>query len=157
VFSPGVLWLLFCLSWIARNFFDYYLDVWIITDQGIIDLQWNGWFHRQSSRILYSDIQGVSYEIAGIIGTINRTGTVTVEKMSTGTTFSMSQIRNPRLVEALILRKMEEYLHKKNLKDATHVQDILASYVAEKVQLDDLKKKEPKEQATKRTIVTRRV
>lgn len=157
VFFLDGLWMLFCLSWIARSFFDYYLDVWIITDQGIIDLKWNGWFQRQSSRILYSDIQGVSYEISGIFGTINRTGKVTVEKMSTGTSFSMSHIRNPRVVEGLILRKMEDYLHKKNLKDATHVQDLLASFVAEKVQLSDLKKKEPKDQAPKRTIVSRRV
>src|SRR3989344_2449181 len=32
--------------WAMRNFFDYFLDAWIITDQGIIDVEWHGWFHR---------------------------------------------------------------------------------------------------------------
>ena len=61
-------WSTWSLVWWLRGFFDYYLDTWILTDQGIIDLEWRGWFHRQSARILYSDIQGVSYEIQGYSG-----------------------------------------------------------------------------------------
>lgn len=127
-----------CIAvWWLRSFFDYYLDAWIITDQGIIDVSWHGWFHRQSSRILYSDIHGVSYEIQGIASTLLRFGTVSIEKVSGGTVVSLEDVASPRRVENLILKNMEEYMHTKNLKDAKTVQTILSEFVASSVQLKD--------------------
>lgn len=126
------------LVWFLRNFFDYYLDAWIITDQGIIDLEWHGWFHRQSTRILYSDINGVTCEIAGIVGTLLRYGMLTIEKISTGAAFSLSDVPHPGRVEALIMKNMEIYLHSNNLKDAKRVQEILAEFVAREVQTQSI-------------------
>lgn len=120
--------------WWLRNFFDYYLDAWIITDQGVIDLAWHGWFHRESTRVLYSDIQGVSYTVEGITATLLRFGTVAVEKISTGSTFSLSHVPRPRAVESIILQNMEAYVHSKNLKNAKHVQELLSTIVAERFQ-----------------------
>ncbi len=141
--------------WGVRNFFDYYLDSWIVTNQGIIDLEWHGWFHRQSSRILYSDIQGVSYEIQGILGTILNHGTLSVEKISSGAAVTLEQVPNPKAVEGVILRNMETYVHAKNLKNAKHVQELLATLVAEHVQQQTMKKAEepekPQEKAKKPT------
>ncbi len=125
---------LFVLIWWIRNFMDYYLDAWLITDRGIIDLEWHGWFHRSSSRVLFSDLQGVSYEINGIIGTLFRYGHMDIEKISTGTTMGMDYVKNPRMVESVILENMEKYLHTKNLKDASTVQGILAEFVAGSLQ-----------------------
>ena len=131
------LWSVLSIVWWLRNFFDYYLDAWIITDQGVIDLEWHGWFHRASSRILYSDIQGVSYEIFGILGTLLRFGELSIEKISTGDTVSLEYVKDPRKVEARILKNMEQYLHSKNIKDARRVQELLAEIVTTHIQLDD--------------------
>ncbi len=125
------------LVWWLRNFFDYYLDAWLITDQGIIDIAWHGWFHRESSRILYSDLQGVSYEIKGVAGTLLRFGTITVEKISTGAAVSLDYVFNPRRVESLILQSMEAYLHAKNLKDGKQVQQLLSALVAQHIQAQE--------------------
>lgn len=124
--------------WWVRNFFDFFLDTWIITDQGIIDIQWHGLFHRESTRVLYSDIQGVSYEIKGIVQTLLKMGTISVEKVSTGSAIAMETICNPRSIEVTILKSMESYLHAKNLKNAHHVHELLAELVAEHAQLRDL-------------------
>lgn len=132
------------MVWALRSFYDYYLDAWIITDQGIIDVEWHGWFHRQSTRVLFSDIQGVSYEIQGFLGTMMRFGTIGVEKISTGSVLSMDSVKNPRAIEALILQAMEGYLHGKNLTDAKHVQDILAQLVANEVNLEQFESDEDK-------------
>lgn len=124
--------------WWLRNFFDYYLDAWIITDHGIIDVAWHGWFHRESSRVLYSDIQGVSYEVKGIIGTLFYVGSVSVEKISTGSEVSLEFVKNPRSVETTILKCMESYLQSKNLKDGKQVQELLAQLLSQQVQLQEL-------------------
>ncbi len=126
------------LIWWLRNFFDYYLDAWIVTDHGIIDVEWHGLFHRESSRVLYSDLQGVSYEIKGIIPTILRTGTISVEKISTGSAVEMEQVYNPRSVETLILKNMEAYMLHKNMKNTKDVQEILAAIVAERAHLREI-------------------
>lgn len=131
-------WSLVCAVWWLRSFFDYYLDAWIITDQGIIDIAWHGWFHRESTRVLYSDLQGVSYEIKGVWGTLLRYGSISVEKISTGSSMCLESVPRPKRVELLILQSMEAYLHKKNLKDARQVQELLAALVAERVQLQEV-------------------
>lgn len=125
------------LVWWLRNFFDYYLDAWIVTDQGIIDIAWFGWFHRQSTRVLYSDLQGVSYEIKGVWGTILRYGAISVEKISTGTAVTLEYVSRPKVIELLILKNMETYLHSKNMKDTKHVQELLAALVTERMQLKE--------------------
>lgn len=124
--------------WWLRNFFDYYLDAWIVTDEGIIDIAWHGWFHRESSRILYSDIQGVSYEIKGIVGTLLQVGTIAVEKISTGDTVSLEWVKRPKKVETLLLSRQETYLHKKNLRDGKEVGKMLASLLANQVNMKEL-------------------
>lgn len=132
-----------CAIWWLRQFFDYYLDAWIITDQGIIDLNWVGWFHRQSSRVLYSDIQGVSYEIQGVAATVFKYGNLSVEKISTGTTIGLPYVHKPKQVESLILKNMEAYLHNKNMKNSKHVQEILSAFVSEHVQMKEAESKSP--------------
>lgn len=124
--------------WWLRNFFDYYLDAWLVTDQGIIDIAWHGWFHRQSARTLYSDLQGFSYEISGIIGTILRFGTISIEKISTGQAVSLEYVSNPKRIESVVLKSQEVYLHTKNMKDAKQIQNLLATLVAEQIQLQDM-------------------
>jgi hypothetical protein len=124
--------------WWLRNFFDYYLDAWLVTDQGVIDIAWHGWFHRESTRVLYSDIQGVGYEINGVLPTLLRYGTIEVEKVSTGNAISLDYVYNPRSIEALILRNAETYLQAKNLKDAKQVEKLLSALVAQHVQLQGL-------------------
>ena len=133
--------------WWIRNFFDYYLDAWIITDQGIIDVEWHGWFHRQSTRVLYSDVQGLSYEIQGVFGTLLRYGEISVEKISTGNVIAMDHVPYPRSVEAVVLQNMEDYLHSKNLVDARHVQEILTSVIAREMQLEEFEEEEEEEEA----------
>ena len=142
VFAPfpiilymAAMWSMGVFVWGMRNFYDYYLDAWIITDQGIIDVAWHGWFHRESTRVLYSDIQGVSYEIEGVTGTLMRFGTISVEKISTGNVISLDNVKSPRAIEALILKQMEGYLHGKNLSDAKHVQELLSQIVAREISL----------------------
>jgi len=126
------------LVWWLRNFFDYFLDAWLLTDQGILDIAWFGWFHRQSTRVLYSDIQGVSYEINGVWGTLFNFGTVSVEKISTGAVISLEYVKNPKQVEVLTLKHMEGYMHKKNLKDSKEVQKLLATLLAEQLNKKDI-------------------
>lgn len=133
----GVFGFVFAVWWL-RCFFDYFLDAWIITNEGIIDVAWHGWFHRESARILYSDIQGVSYEIKGVVGTLLQVGVISVEKISTGDSVSLESVKRPKKIESLLLANQEKYLHKKNLRDGKEVSKMLASLLANQVNMKEL-------------------
>jgi hypothetical protein len=130
----GVLGFVAVLWWL-RSFYDYFLDAWIITNEGVIDVDWHGFFHRESSRVLYSDIQGVSYEIKGIVATLLRVGTMEIEKISTGGSIKLERVARLKKVEGTILKSMEHYMHKKNMRDASQVKDLLATLVAEQINM----------------------
>ena len=125
------------ILWFLRNFLDYFLDAWIITNSAVIDVEWHGWFHRQSTRIDYSSIEGVSYEIIGVMGTLLRYGTVTIEKISSGATVSLDYVKNPKDVESSILACQEACVRSKNMKDSSIVKDIIAEIVAERMYLHE--------------------
>jgi hypothetical protein len=141
-------WSAASLLWWVRQFLDYSMDAWIISNHGIIDLEWHGFFHRQSARVLFSDVQGVSYEIKGVLGTLLRYGTISIEKISTGGTVSIAKVYNPRGVEVMVLKGMETYMHTKNLKDAKHVQTILSEMVSDHVQMQEMEKLCAKQETT---------
>ena len=71
-----------------------------------------------------------------------RYGTISVEKISTGSVISLDNVSKPRRIEGIILKNMEAYLHSKNLKDAKHVQDILSTLIAREVQLGGFEEEE---------------
>lgn len=123
--------------WLFRNFLDYYLDAWIITDRSVIDIEWHGWFHRTSTRIDYSSIEGVRYEIKGLSGTLLRFGTVTIERIGSGTTISINSVKNPRDVESAILACQDACIRAKNLKDSSAVKDIIAEIVSERMYMQE--------------------
>lgn len=127
--------------WWIRCFLDYYLDAWIVTNKGVIDLEWHGWFHRSSTRVLYSDVEGVGYEVKGVMGTLLNFGEMQLEKISTGSAVTMPFVHKPKRVEAVLLEAMEAYILKKNLRDASTVRDILSEFVASSMQAKTVKKK----------------
>lgn len=69
-----VLWLYSFYVWT-----DYYLDIWIITNQKIMAVEQFGFFGRKVSTLTFSKVQNVSTESHGIIATFMGFGTLQVE------------------------------------------------------------------------------
>jgi len=55
-------WFWLILAMAAYNFFDWYLDVMLLTDLSLIHSEWNWFFHSISSRMPYESIDAVYYE-----------------------------------------------------------------------------------------------
>lgn len=58
---------------------DYYLDMWIVTDQRIITIEQKGLFRREISEIPLPRVQDVTIEISGIIETFLKFGTIRIQ------------------------------------------------------------------------------
>ncbi|MCF6277017.1 MAG: PH domain-containing protein [Candidatus Magasanikbacteria bacterium] len=64
------------------NFTDFYLDVWIITDDRIIDIEQHGLLARSTSETELHRIQDVTDEVKGIFPTLFKYGNVIVKTAS---------------------------------------------------------------------------
>lgn len=100
------IWLFFFFS-----FIDYYLDIWIITDERIIDVKQEGFFSRTVSELKLFQIQDVTSELKGFFEFIFRYGDVYVQTAGEVQRFVFSQISNPEEVRDIIIKLAERKKH----------------------------------------------
>lgn len=100
------IWLFFFFS-----FIDYYLDIWIITDERIIDVRQEGFFSRVVSELKLFQVQDVTSEMQGLFQFVFRYGDVHVQTAAETQRFVFSQIPNPEEVRDMIIKLVERKKH----------------------------------------------
>ena len=117
VLSPvisGILWVLgsawVVAMWVA--FFivytDYYLDVWVLTDQRLIDIDQQGLFAREVATLSLDKIQDVTAKQSGIFPTILNYGDVHLQSAGTDREFIIYHVRRPKQLRDMLMRQQEE-------------------------------------------------
>lgn len=86
------------------HFIDYYLDVWIVTNDRLIDIEQRGLFHRSVTEVDLYRIQDVTTNTSGIFGTIFKYGDVTVTTASTNTSIIFKNIPHPDMIREELIR-----------------------------------------------------
>jgi hypothetical protein len=81
---------------------DYWLDVWIVTDERIINTEQHGLFNRVVSEVYLSQIQDVTSETKGYLGTFLTYGDVYVQTAAERERFQFKGIDNPDDVKIAI-------------------------------------------------------
>src|SRR3989344_929843 len=79
VFYVFVIYLLIVLLVAFILWMDYYLDVWIVTTERIIDVEQQGMFRRTASEFPIINIQDVTIEIPGFTATLLHYGTIRIQ------------------------------------------------------------------------------
>lgn len=108
--SSGLLYLfesyLFLIFWLAVFiiWIDYYLDMWIITDQRIVNIEQYGLFQREVSELEHGRVQDVTTEIRGLLPTIFQYGFVYVQTAGEKERFVFKQVPNPNSVRKIIMQ-----------------------------------------------------
>jgi len=120
-FATGVLLFLYqILNW--------YMDAWIITNYGVIDQEWRSFFNKQTSRIEYSNIEGVTTEVKGFWGTILRYGNLQLEHMS-GTTIIIKNVALPKKIERYIVLYQQQYIQNQSFEDHGKLKELLTTLI----------------------------
>ena len=97
-----VIWTVMFYEWT-----DYYLDVWIITNERIINIEQQGLFSRIISEQRLFRIQDVTSEVTGVLPTIFKYGNVYVQTAAEKERFSFEQIPDPNGVRDIIIKLAE--------------------------------------------------
>lgn len=90
------------------QFIDFYLDLWIITNDRVVDIEQMGLFSRTISELDLFRIQDVAVNIHGLFPTMFHYGNITVKTASSGSHFVFHHIHNPNEIRQALIRLAEE-------------------------------------------------
>lgn len=112
-------YILFALGVMLYGFIDYYLDVYIITNERIVDVEQNGFFKRKISELHLHQIQDVSAKVEGIFPTMLHYGNINIQTAGERENFVFQSIPNPYRVSKLIADLHEAQIEEKVLETKT--------------------------------------
>lgn len=140
IFIPLVAWwlfrdikevALFAAVWLGigilrfiYEFFDWYYDVWLVTNASIVEIMWEGFFKKSSTRIEYHIIQGIGYEVTGFGRTIFNYGTIALDKFAGGQSVFDGAV-SPRKKADMLTKAQEDFVTNKSFRDHHALQGIL--------------------------------
>ncbi len=99
----GSAWYLFVLLFFFTQFVDFFLDVWIVTNERLIDILQRGLFARTIKEARLYRVQNVRIEIKGVFQTFFHFGDVIVETAAEGGQLHLDNIPQPDVVARKIL------------------------------------------------------
>jgi hypothetical protein len=106
-----LVWTLLFVAWI-----NYYFDIWVVTDQRIIDVRQKKLFKREVAELSFLKIQDLTIKISGAIRTFFNFGTVEIRTAGTfesdkeSNVFALKDIHRPSQVQNTISGLLQDFL-----------------------------------------------
>lgn len=102
-----IMWLFFFAALV-----DYYLDVWIVTSERIIDIQQISLFRHIVAEQRIIRVQDVTSSVRGIFPTLLNYGNVNIQTAGEQERFIFEQVPNPERVKKIIFKAYEDAVGK---------------------------------------------
>lgn len=102
------LYYLFVWLFIFYHYFDFILDVWVVTDDRVVNIEQKALFIREASNLEIGKIQDVTAEVKGILPTIFGYGNVYIQTAGERERFVFRTVRQPHHVVKVISRVIEQ-------------------------------------------------
>lgn len=130
--TEGALYIIFVMltgiyylgAWLAyfHSFADYHLDLWILTDQRIVDIEQKGLFDRVISELNVMKVQDVTSETHGHLQTFFDYGNVYIQTSAETQRFVFQNVPRPEEVTRLIVRASDA-ASKRHVQEVGHAPD----------------------------------
>lgn len=98
----GGLYLVFVISYLMMNVIFWYMDAWIFTPAGLMDIQLISLFNRRVAQLGWNQVQDVQVSTEGALASLFRYGNIRIQTAAKEGVFVMRAISNPRAVADLI-------------------------------------------------------
>lgn len=99
---------LYNIGFIFLVWMDWYLDVWILTEERIVDIEQMGLFGRNVAEFKLDRIQDVTVHAKGILETIFNYGDVRIQTAGEKEEFVFEQVPGPYAAKDIILKAAQE-------------------------------------------------
>jgi hypothetical protein len=101
-------WYLMVVGFILEAFLSWFYNVYIITDERIVDVDFNSLLFKNISYAKIENIEDVTTTAGGTLGTIFDYGTITIQTAATIPEFEFQDVPHPSRVAAFINEMMLE-------------------------------------------------
>jgi len=98
-----MLWLFF-----ITKFIDYYLDVYLVTSDRVLDVSQKGMFSRTVSELDLARVQDVTSEIKGVLRSLLNFGNVYIQTAAEKERFIFEDVKRPDEIRKRLLDLVEE-------------------------------------------------
>lgn len=112
----GSAYLLFILALLLYGFVDYYLDVYILTDERIVDIKQTGFFKREISELHLREVQDVSAQVKGFFPTMFHYGNIFIQTAAERENFIFYAVHHPYRVSKKIADLHENQIERDRLR-----------------------------------------
>lgn len=102
----GVFWYLFTFGVAFYRFIFWYFNVYILTNERIVDIDFKGLLHKETSYAKLNQIQDVSPKIIGFFGTFFHYGNVYIQTAAEKPEFEFHNVEKPDMVAQEILEQV---------------------------------------------------
>lgn len=113
-FFSFVGWYVFVAIFAIESFLEWYYNIYVITDERIIDIDFYSLIYKSVSEAKISKIEDVTATTAGVIGATFNYGTITVQTAAEKREFEFAKVPRPatvtKLLNELILEEEREAL-----------------------------------------------
>jgi len=103
----GIIWYLVTFGFVLVNFITWYFNVYIVTNERIIDVDFLNLLYKQLSSTRIARIQDVTYKLGGVIRSLFDFGDVFIQTAGTEPNFEFEAVPHPEAVVRKISELME--------------------------------------------------
>lgn len=108
-FMTMVGWYLLLIAYVYEKFISWYYQVFIITDERVIDINFNNLIYKELSEAKINNIEDVSYKQGGVMRATFNYGDVVMQTAGTERAFMIESAPEPnRIVKIINELKLEE-------------------------------------------------
>ena len=122
------IWFFLGILRLIREVMDWYFDALLVTNFGVIDLDWRGIFDKSSQRIDFDTMVGVAFEKKGVWSSLLNFGEFSVQSYG-GSDVSLPKAANPQRAEKAVMDAKDRYSHERGLEDEKVLKEILSGMV----------------------------
>ena len=122
-------WIFIVIVMAIYDFFDWYLDVVVLTSDNLVHYEWNWFFHNLSTRMAYQSIQSVGYVSTWLWSSIFNYWDLIISRDAWDIIFENA--KNPKMAELEILSAQNMVLNPAQQVDPNNLKNLLAELVAD--------------------------
>lgn len=101
-----IAWYLFTFGVAFYRFIFWYFNVYILTNERVVDIDFKGVLHKETSFAKLNQIQDVSPKVIGFFGTFFHFGTVFIQTAAERPEFEFHRVEKPEIVAQEILEQV---------------------------------------------------
>jgi len=108
MFLVGLFWYLFVFAYAFYKFIFWYFNVYLVTNERIVDFDFKGLLHKETSYAKLSQIEDISPKTLGFFGTFFNYGDVFIQTAAERPEFEFHHVPRPNRVAEVVHQEVRK-------------------------------------------------